>query len=174
MEIKDIKERWSYIDGYNKDYIVTETGHIYTNKKELREMAQRGFHNPKRYLSVNLSINNVQTTYQVHRIVGICFVDGYFEGAVINHKDKNIHNNDYKNLEWCTQKQNIWFSYDVMDQVRNYKWWKIIYPNGKESCPLKGYGQIDRYIKNNNLPCFASSISKYKSSRGYKLMEISA
>lgn len=43
----------------------------------------------------------------VHRIVAKYFVDGWFDGAVVNHIDGNKHNNNYENLEWITQKDNI-------------------------------------------------------------------
>lgn len=49
--------------------------------------------------------------YYVHRLVAIAFCDGYFEGAVVNHKDDNIFNNRADNLEWCTQSYNIKYSY---------------------------------------------------------------
>ena len=35
------------------------------------------------------------------------FVDGYFEGADVNHIDENKMNNSASNLEWCTRKYNI-------------------------------------------------------------------
>lgn len=43
---------------------------------------------------------------KTHRVIALAFVDGYFEGAVVNHKDGNKLNNDIINLEWVTQKEN--------------------------------------------------------------------
>ena len=44
---------------------------------------------------------------KVHRCVAFEFVDGYFDGAVVNHKDGNKLNNVAENLEWTTQKENM-------------------------------------------------------------------
>lgn len=65
----------------------------------------RGRNNPNRYLSICLCKNNKKKYVQIHRLVAKYFVDGYFHGAVVNHKDTNIHNNNYMNLEWITQKR---------------------------------------------------------------------
>lgn len=42
----------------------------------------------------------------VHHLVARAFCDGYFEGAVVNHKDCNKHNNSADNLEWVTRSEN--------------------------------------------------------------------
>jgi 2-hydroxy-3-keto-5-methylthiopentenyl-1-phosphate phosphatase len=42
----------------------------------------------------------------VHSLVAEAFVDGYFEGAIVNHKDENKTNNRADNLEWVTYRQN--------------------------------------------------------------------
>jgi hypothetical protein len=43
----------------------------------------------------------------VHRLVARAFVEGYYEGAQVNHKDENKKNNCFQNLEWCSCKHNI-------------------------------------------------------------------
>jgi len=50
------------------------------------------------------------TQFLVHRLVAMTFVDGYDynnDRIVINHFDSNPSHNYYKNLEWCTQDENI-------------------------------------------------------------------
>lgn len=42
----------------------------------------------------------------VHRLVAFAFVPGYFEGAVVNHKDGVKANNFWRNLEWVTTAEN--------------------------------------------------------------------
>ena len=45
---------------------------------------------------------------KVHRIVAHVFVDGHSEtNNYVNHIDENPLNNYYKNLEWCSNRQNI-------------------------------------------------------------------
>lgn len=43
---------------------------------------------------------------RVHKLVAQCFLDDYFEGCVVNHKDGNKHNNCVENLECCSYKEN--------------------------------------------------------------------
>ena len=180
IELSDIKERWCFIDGFNNNYIITEIGDVYSYRSPeskrpfqgLRKLKLKGLSDPNRYLSVVLCDKEEKKTVQVHRLVGKYFVDGYFDGAVIDHKDRDKHNNDYRNLQWVTQKENIRRSYIVMDQVRNYKNWIIEYPNGFKSSILRGLGEIKRYIEECNLPIKISMLTKHKIHNGYKLIEV--
>lgn len=43
----------------------------------------------------------------IHLYVAYAWVDGYFEGAEVNHKDFNRNNYNVSNLEWVTHKENI-------------------------------------------------------------------
>ena len=44
---------------------------------------------------------------QIHRLVGHSFVQNPKNKPHINHKDGNRLNNFYRNLEWCTHKENM-------------------------------------------------------------------
>lgn len=46
--------------------------------------------------------------YKVHRLVAFLFCNppSNYKSLTVNHIDGNKHNNDYTNLEWCTQLQN--------------------------------------------------------------------
>jgi len=43
----------------------------------------------------------------VHILVAKAWVDGWFEGAEVNHKDKNRTNSHASNLEWVTRSENM-------------------------------------------------------------------
>lgn len=43
----------------------------------------------------------------VHLYVAYAWVDGYFDGAEVNHKDFDRDNYKAENLEWITHKENI-------------------------------------------------------------------
>ena len=43
----------------------------------------------------------------VHLYVAHAWVDGYFKGAEVNHKDFNRNNYKAENLEWITHQENI-------------------------------------------------------------------
>lgn len=47
----------------------------------------------------------------IHRLVLMTFkpIDNY-KSLMVNHKDGNRQNNTIENLEWCTQKENIYHS----------------------------------------------------------------
>ncbi len=59
------------------------------------------------YFNVSLSHNNSWKTCVVHRLVAFAFVEGYFDGAEVNHIDGVKTNNVYLNLEWVTTKENV-------------------------------------------------------------------
>lgn len=48
----------------------------------------------------------------VHIYVAHAWVDGWFEGAEVNHKDFNRLNSSWDNLEWTTHKDNVQYSRD--------------------------------------------------------------
>jgi NUMOD4 motif/HNH endonuclease len=50
----------------------------------------------------------------LHRLVAFAFCDGFFDGAVVNHKNGNRQDNKSSNLEWVTQKQNNIHSFAVL------------------------------------------------------------
>lgn len=58
------------------------------------------------YREVAVMVQGKRTKYRVHRLVGLAFVPGYFEGASIDHKDGNKLNNCADNLEWVTLSEN--------------------------------------------------------------------
>lgn len=111
--------------------------------------------------------------YQVHRLVAYYFCEGYFDGAVVNHKDGDTKNNNYTNLEWCTQRENILKSYKTsgINQVRNYCIYYIEFPNKCISCDLKSGTEVKKYIEDNNLPIKASMLLKHRYVNGFKLLK---
>lgn len=172
-----IPGRYAKIDGYD-DYYITDTGDVYSFRKDnrgwqgLRKMAKRGWNNPKRYIQVILSKDGIVKYVQVHRLVAKYFCEGYFPGAVVNHIDGNIHNNHYKNLEWTSQLDNIHKSYKSsgVDQVRNYKMYNLIAPDGRVLGEFKGRNKAVDYIRDSKIPASASSLIKYGTSKGYQLL----
>lgn len=48
----------------------------------------------------------------VHLYVAYGWVDGYFDGAEVNHKDFNRNNYNASNLEWVTHEENIQYTID--------------------------------------------------------------
>ncbi len=98
-----MKEIWKTIEEY-PDYMISNVGRVYSNRSH--KMLKSSL-DPKGYPRVSLGQNMRWTTCAIHRLVVFAFVDGYFEGAEVNHKDGIKTNNKYSNLEWVTNKDNM-------------------------------------------------------------------
>lgn len=134
---------WTYLDKYNTDdsgkYVVLEEfpqykiyncSKIWSNYKNRCLTPQE---NSEGYMSIGLlDKKGLLATMFIHRLVAIAFVKG--TGNVVNHKDNNRKNNSYKNLEWCTQSENMIHAFlfgqkqEEMKGIvkRDYKTGKII------------------------------------------------
>ena len=55
------------------------------------------------YLNVILCKNSKQKNFKVHRLVAFMFINGYFDGAEVDHIDTDKTNNNVDNLRWCTK-----------------------------------------------------------------------
>ena len=99
MRIKKIK-------GLDRFYI-TENGLVYRVDYQgdlvecRRQVIESG------YARVGLFSRGVQKHYLVHRLVASAFIKNEDNLPMVNHKDCDKLNNDYRNLEWCTNKQNM-------------------------------------------------------------------
>ena len=58
------------------------------------------------YMNIRLSKNGKEKSFQVHRLVAHMFVDGYFDGAEVDHINTNPIDNHSENLRWVTRKEN--------------------------------------------------------------------
>ena len=73
----------------------------------------------KGYFRVNLSKNNFQKKFLVHRLVAKYFLENKLNKPCVNHIDGNKLNNIVDNLEWCTYSENERHSYKVLNKVNN-------------------------------------------------------
>lgn len=62
--------------------------------------------NENGYLRYFLCENNKKKNLFLHRIIATTFIDNPEGKPCVNHIDENKLNNDLRNLEWCTAKEN--------------------------------------------------------------------
>lgn len=101
-------EEWKDIKNYDGIYQVSNLGNV-KNKKYDRKLT--GTKAKNGYITVMLSKNKIHKRKYVHRLVAETFIENKDNFKVVNHKNFNKADNRAVNLEWCSQKYNVMFSY---------------------------------------------------------------
>lgn len=153
-------------------YTIDELGNVFSYHNN-RKTKLKGFVNRGGYVYVDLCHNNHKERKAVHRLVAEYFVDGYFVGAVVNHKDGNPENNNAQNLEWITQRENIHKGYITsgLGATRNYHKYKIIFPDKSLSEEFIGFPSVVKFLKRENINISYSSLEKYGKTSGYEILK---
>ena len=136
----------------NDRYSVDEYGNVYDNlKNKYLKHQDNGFG----YKYVMMVIDGEYKQQKVHRLVANAFIPNKDNKPFVNHIDCNRSNNYYKNLEWCTQKENINYAQRVNSSFndRNKK--------------------VEQYDKENNLISTYESISQASRKTGITVSSIS-
>lgn len=111
-------EMWKDIQGYEGLYQVSNLGRVKKLKRTIitkdnrklsyNEIILKPIINSKGYYRVMLiDISGNRKRFFVHRLVATEFCNKNEKCNIVNHKDCNPLNNNYLNLEWVTQKDNI-------------------------------------------------------------------
>lgn len=103
---------WKDIPWTKGAYAVSNTGLVRSNERfsidrTVRERILKACPINSGYLTVHLKVDGKRYSRLIHRLVAEAFLDGYFEGATVDHKDCDKHNNCVENLEWVTKSENI-------------------------------------------------------------------
>lgn len=93
----------------NPRYFVTSDGAVLIHG--IREV-KASLNKRNGYMQINQRVPNNKTLY-VHRIVAHAWCGGWFEGAVVNHKNGVKTDNRASNLEWCTASHNMRHAVDT-------------------------------------------------------------
>ena len=81
---------------------------------------------------------------RIHRLVAEYFVDNPDNKPLVNHIDGCKTNNDYKNLEWCTNKENVQHFYDnntILKRSHKVSVDGVEYKSIREASELTGYNR---------------------------------
>lgn len=75
---------------------------------------------PNGYKVLTVNYNHKNYVYYIHRIIATLFIenDDVVNKKEVNHIDRNKTNNDYRNLKWCTPKENS----GKANNIRVYKY----------------------------------------------------
>ena len=93
-------------------YYVSKTGSVYSRYvrgsrgKLSNEFTPLIPKKRPKYYSVSLYRDGKSTKIFVHRLVATVYVPNPNNLPVVMHLDNDIYNNYYKNLKWCTHKEN--------------------------------------------------------------------
>ena len=97
------------IEGYEK-YSITKEGDVYSLKwnKKRKLKPQKASQSKKGYVQVRLydDSGELGKLQYIHRLVWQTFVGEIPEGLEIDHRDGNTHNNNLKNLQLLSRRDN--------------------------------------------------------------------
>jgi len=99
-----MKEVWKDIKGYEGNYKISNFGRI-ESVRYGRILKQTVNH--KGYKYVSISYNKKVSTYRVHRLVAIAFIDNKENKPQVNHINGIKTDNITDNLEWMTSEENV-------------------------------------------------------------------
>ena len=104
-------------------YKIYENGDVYSLKRyEPIKKVYYDLKNPRKlkkevirgYERVQLSSNGHVKHYQVHRLVGMLFIENPLKKEQINHKNGIRNDNRVENLEWVSPSENVIHSYEIL------------------------------------------------------------
>lgn len=100
-----MEQIWKDVQDYEGLYQVSNDGDVISLRFEPPKHIYQTITNCG-YKQVLLYKNGKKKRVGVHILVAQKFVDGWFDGAEVNHKDLNKTNNRAENLEWTTHSEN--------------------------------------------------------------------
>lgn len=108
-------EEWKDVPGWEGMYKISNLGRCFSVRTgKIKPAAPNNYG----YLRLACYDKERKQKFFVHRLVAKLFVDGWFDGAVVNHIDGNKQNNVCTNLEWCTKSYNELHAYKLGMQMK--------------------------------------------------------
>ena len=87
-------------------YEIYDDGRVYSHKSNRFLSCSLDNNNGHGYLQAQLFVDGKRIMKKVHRLVAEAFIPNPLNLPCVNHKDENVLNNHYTNLEWCDYSYN--------------------------------------------------------------------
>lgn len=117
-------EEFIDIEWYDWLYQVSNIGNIKSLKFGKEKILKQQITN-KWYNIIKLSKNWIKKTFTVHRLVILNFLSNPENKEQVNHKNWIKTDNRLENLEYCTNSENILYSFKTLWRVSTNYWkWK--------------------------------------------------
>lgn len=101
-----MKEKWKPVIGYEKEYEISDLGHVRRLLPHKRTRPRKLVMGSRGYYELILCKNNKVKLCLVHRLVAEAFIANPDNLPMVNHIDGDKTNNSVSNLEWTTAKKN--------------------------------------------------------------------
>jgi len=108
-----MEEIWKDVVGYEGRYMISSLGNIRSNTSHGKGRLL-SFKNKSVYCKVTFYKEKIKSHILVHRLVAMHFIPNPDNKATVNHISGDKADNRVINLEWCTQKENIKHSFEVL------------------------------------------------------------
>lgn len=147
------------INGFD-DYYIDEHGNVFSIKSGKLKKLKPYLDSKKRYFSIKLTDNNGNLKHKlIHRLVAETYIPNPNNLPEVHHKDNNTYNSEVSNLQWCTRKENLNWSYKTMSSNRNYRNC-ILLKDKKQIGIFDGITKAAKYASDNYNVSY-SSLKKY-------------
>lgn len=183
-------EEWRDVVGFEGLYMVSSFGRFISLSKVVPiHHGQRttrpkllipSKHKSTGYLRVTLSKDGIHKSILVHRLVATAFLPNPNSKPMIDHIDRNKHNNRIDNLRWCTISENMNNPLTI-EHCRNLNLGRV-YPTLrrpvvalKNGIVVKQYDSIKSAIKDGFTNCgiINCCVGRDQSHYGYQWMYLS-
>ena len=151
------QEIWKDVVDYKGIYKISNLGRV--NRISIERGTSGGILKPEKReggLFVSLRNKGNDKVCSIHRLLLKSFIGINENKPYVNHKDGNRWNNNFKNLEWCTNSENVKHSHNELDREytaygENHNNSKTVSKYTKDDIYLDTYGSVNEAGRQENI-----------------------